>query len=69
MEGVKGELLCPDLDIEELDFKDCVSHPRIHIQLVERKRNSGKIFVSFQGRKCLFLCCLCQTSGYLATSV
>lgn len=29
-----------DVDIEQLDFKDCISHPRLHVQSVERKRNS-----------------------------
>lgn len=67
VEGEEGELTCPDLDIEQLDFKDSVSHPRLHIQSVERKRNSREILVSFQDRKCLFLCCLDETSRYLAT--
>lgn len=40
VEGGEGELICPDLDIEQLEFKDCVSHPRLHVQSVERKRNS-----------------------------
>nr|XP_009680542.1 PREDICTED: uncharacterized protein LOC104148888 [Struthio camelus australis] len=67
VEGGEGELLCPNLDIEQLDFKDSVSHPRLRLLSVERKRNSREIFVSFQDKKCLFLCCLCETSSYLAT--
>lgn len=67
MEGGEGELICPDLDIEQLDFKDSISHPRLHEQSMGRKRNLREIFVSFQDRKCLFLCCLYETSRYLAT--
>jgi len=33
---------------------------------VERKSNSREILVSFQDRKCLFLCCLCETRRYPA---
>lgn len=48
LEGGEGGLIILDVDIEQLDFKDCVSHPRLHVQSVERKRNSRKIFVSGQ---------------------
>lgn len=67
VEGGEGELICPDLDIEQLDFKDSISHLGLHELSMGRKTNSREIFVSFQDRKCLFLCCLCETSRYLAT--
>jgi len=67
VEGGEGELICPDVDIEQLDFKDSVSHPGLRVQSGERKRSSAEIFVSFQDRKCLFLCCLYETSRYLPT--
>lgn len=55
LEGGEGGLITLDVAIEQLEFKDCISHPRLHVQSVERKRNSRHLS---QDRKCLFPCCL-----------